>query len=181
MYNEYMSAEQKKILIGAVAVVVLLIVAGLVSRARMQKPSPAGIAPAPIQEAAGGDAPAAAFSKEVPKNIEITQPENRVVFQSGSGGEEALSEYEITASPAGYAPNRIVVREKDIVTLRLKSSGGRFDIYSPAMGFYLDSKDGETVHTRFRTLGSGTYLFECRDFCPAGKKVQGTMVVKPSE
>lgn len=122
-----------------------------------------------------------AFSPEVPENIKETPAEISEEIKEGAGAGTKLGVFTITASKKGYEPSVLVVTEGDTVGLKFTSLNGRLDIYSPYIGFYLSADEGGEDQLGFIAPTSGTYLFECRDFCPSGKTIQGQLVVKPKK
>jgi heme/copper-type cytochrome/quinol oxidase subunit 2 len=92
---------------------------------------------------------------------------------------EKLGVYIITASRSGYNPDKITITENTIVTLKLKSEGGKFDLFIPNLSNYVVADEEETNDISFRISETGTYRFECRDFCPSDGKIFGQLIVKP--
>lgn len=128
---------------------------------------------------AGAEAPAA-YSPEVPKGAVETKPQSEILVQSPAGEVRgAIGTYAITASARGYEPSELAVPLGNAVTVELTAQGGSYDLYSESAGFYVSAPDGGKGTVSFTPSVPGTFLFECRDLCPPGGKISGTLVVLP--
>lgn len=113
------------------------------------------------------------------KAPEITPPavELKVAPTSQIPEGTTLNSYSITASLIGYNPNEIVVKEKTIINIQLVSKDGEYDIYFPDFDFYVRAQKNTTKETSFKSPEAGSYVFECRDFCPVTGKIKGRLTV----
>ncbi|MFH1193307.1 MAG: hypothetical protein V1656_03280 [Candidatus Jorgensenbacteria bacterium] len=120
------------------------------------------------------------FSPDVPKGAVETKPKSETPMVGQEGENQGrLGTYEVTASPGGYAPSSLTIRQGDIVELTFFSTGGDFDFFIPALSVHLSAPSGGKMTASFRSTASGTFLFECRDACPAGKTISGQLIVLP--
>lgn len=121
------------------------------------------------------------YTKEVDRRAEETKPEEVIEVVANPERDESLGGYTITASRSGYSPNVLTVVQGNIVRLTLKSEGSDYDLFVPAMSVYLSAPEGGEKQTSFRVSQSGTFRFECRDFCPSSGKIYGQLIVKPRD
>lgn len=117
------------------------------------------------------------YTAETPKDSAPTKPTETIMLENGNGNQQGI--FAITASASGYTPASITVKSGDIITFQLTAQGADYDMFSSSMGFYLSAKKGTTEEIGFKTSLPGTFLFECRDNCPLGGKIQGTIIVLP--
>jgi len=118
------------------------------------------------------------FSDEVEENVEETKPE-RVTEKEDSETGEKEGGYKVVGSSSGYSPEVLAVEENTIISLEFMAEGGKYDFFVPSLGTYLVAEEGERDQLSFRVPGTGTYRFECRDYCPSSGKIYGKLVVKP--
>ncbi len=117
------------------------------------------------------------FNPEVPENAEPTPPVAEA--PAAQGAEEKWRRLEITMSSAGFEPNEITVNKGDVVQIRLTAQGGDYDIQIPYTGHYAKVSNGETKEISLGVNTVGKYTFSCRDYCPAGKVISGSLIVLP--
>ena len=118
-----------------------------------------------------------AFTSEVPQDAVLTTPKVDIAPEPGETKRQGY--YDIRATEDGYLPNVITVGQGNIVTLNFASVDAQYDMFSGSFGFYVTAGKGGTKENRFKAGTVGTVLFECRDYCPSGKKIQGQMIVIP--
>jgi len=117
------------------------------------------------------------FAPEVPKAAPETKPQTEAPAAPGSSNK--FNSYAITISASGFNPDMISVKKGTTVQLKLKAQGGTYDASIPYLGLYQKINPGEEKMITVTINTPGTYLIECRDFCPAGKKIKGELVVIP--
>lgn len=178
-----MSKKQKVFVMIAFTFVVIFIIAGFFQKQKTnkkyEKPASAGDQKNLTENPQDIIPPGSVFVKDVPKNAVETKPVEEIKLEGASRQGESLGIYSISANSNGYTPQSLIIQENVIITLGLTSIDGDYDIYSPGIGFYAYAPKGTTVQTSFRTIETGSYLFQCRDHCPHGKIIKGVMVVKP--
>ncbi len=121
--------------------------------------------------------PQGSYSPEVPKNATATPP--AIQAPAAPNVPQTLGIYTMTVAANGFEPASITVKNKNLVTINLTAMGGDYDFSMPYTGLYTLVKKGETKQVSFQTTGTGTFVFECRDYCPKSGKIQGTVVVIP--
>lgn len=173
-----MSKKQVIILVVAGVIVVVGIIFGILGRQggiftpadKGEKQSGEGRAPL-------GDAEVPLFTTEVPKDAKPTAPQAEA--PATPGATEKLGIFEMRVSSNGFEPNSITVNKGDVVQIRLTAQGGDYDFTVPYGGLYTEVKEGETKQITFGATSVGTFSFMCRDFCPAGKTITGSIIVLP--
>jgi cytochrome c oxidase subunit 2 len=91
----------------------------------------------------------------------------------------AAQRFEVTASRYRFEPDRIEVRQGDLVELVLRSAdtdhGLAIKAYSVKVAI---PKGGEPVGVCFVANRPGTFPFECSEYCGSGhKRMRGQLVV----
>jgi plastocyanin len=171
-----MTKREKIIVIIAITFLVLIVVIGIYFKL-WRAPQPVEQPINKLPDSASKELIENKYTQEVPKAAQPTKPTETIVLENGNGNQQGI--FAITASASGYAPSSVTVKKGDIVTFQFTASGADYDMFSPTMGFHVTAKKGETKEIGFKTTVSGTFLFECRDFCPVTGKIQGTIVVLP--
>ncbi len=121
------------------------------------------------------------FTEEVDRRAEETEADEVIDVVTDSEKDEKLGGYTITASRSGYSPDVLTVVQGNIVRLTLKAEDAKYDLVIPAMSVRLSAPEGEKKQTSFRVPQSGTFRFECQDFCPSGGPIYGQLIVKPRD
>jgi cytochrome c oxidase subunit 2 len=87
--------------------------------------------------------------------------------------------FEVTASRYKFEPNRIEVRQGDVVDLVLRSADTDHGVAIKAYGVKVAiPKGGETVGVSFVASRAGTFPIECSEYCGSGhKQMKGELVV----
>jgi plastocyanin len=117
------------------------------------------------------------FNPEIPdEDIELTEPKSEA--KAAPGSEASLRTFEMTATKDGFDPEEIVVNQGDTVHIDLITDGVSYDIFLPDTGHYQIIEEGDEKVLEFQALSSGTYTYLCRDICPGGKEIKGSLVIK---
>ncbi len=117
------------------------------------------------------------FTPQLPQDTKPTIPQ--ISAPAAPGRDEKVGIFEMKVSAAGFEPNSITVSKDDIVQIRLTAEGGDYDFSMPYNGLYTKVSNGETQQISFGVNTAGTYGFTCRDFCPPGKIISGSIIVLP--
>jgi cytochrome c oxidase subunit II len=96
-----------------------------------------------------------------------------------SSAVQATSRIEVTASRYRFEPERLEVRQGDVVELVLRSAdtdhGFAIKAYAVKVAI---PKGGETVGVSFVASRPGTFPIECSEYCGSGhKRMKGELVV----
>lgn len=121
--------------------------------------------------------PEVPYVSEVPANATLTVPVHEA--PAAPNVPQTLGIFSMTVSENGFNPDSITVKNGNLVQINLTAKGGDFDFSMPYTGLYTAVGNNETKQISFQTTGTGTFVFECRDHCPSGKKIQGTVIVIP--
>lgn len=171
-------SRKQVITLAAVGVgIALLIVWGLLARQGAipglpgagEKEEAATSTPSPLDETG--------YMSEVPADAVITPPAIEAPVSPGSAASAKI--FSVSISRNSYEPSTITVNRGDNVDLRLTATDGDYDWSLPAVGYYQAMKRGEMKRVVFDAALAGTFRFECRDFCPAGKTISGQLIVLP--
>ncbi|MEX1014310.1 MAG: cupredoxin domain-containing protein [Candidatus Paceibacterota bacterium] len=113
------------------------------------------------------------------KDIELTEPDRQI--RAARNIEAQIRTFNVIVSSSGYSLEEIVVNQGDTVDIRLTSPEGNYDIEIPDYGLYQNIPQGESRILNFQTTNPGEFIFQCRDNCPDGNKINGRLIVKPIE
>ncbi len=116
------------------------------------------------------------YSGEVPKNAELSIPLETAAV---GDGKSELGFFTLKASKSGFVPSTITVKKGNLIQFDFASEDGDYDFFIPANSVYHLVKEGETKKILMQLVDSGTFVFECRDFCPAAGKISGQLIVLP--
>lgn len=116
------------------------------------------------------------FVPSVPENIIETTPV--VEAPAAPGSTAKFGGYEIEIRNTGFIPPQLVVKKGDVVQIKVTASDGKYDFVIPYLEMSLVINQGETRPMTFRADSVGTFVFECKDFCPSGGPLRGAIVVK---
>jgi len=118
------------------------------------------------------------YTPEVPKDAKVTKATVEAPA-SPNNPNEKLRIFDLAVSVNGYQPDNFTINKGDTVQIRMKAVDGDYDFSLPWGGLYQSAKKDETKSIAFGATTPGTYIFQCRDHCPAGKIIKGTIVVLP--
>jgi heme/copper-type cytochrome/quinol oxidase subunit 2 len=120
------------------------------------------------------------FSPEVSKDAKLSEPKNEAPASANPQLQTKARFFDVKVSKDGFSPQTITVNRGDTVYLDLSALDRDYDLDIPYLGAYFSVvKKGETRHLPFDVPQSGTFVFQCRDFCPPGGKIQGQLIVLP--
>ncbi|MFA6407715.1 MAG: hypothetical protein WCV80_03360 [Candidatus Paceibacterota bacterium] len=175
-----MTRKQILILAGLVLFVALVSIFGINSKKNTKQNEPSTVVASTTIKDVFSPVSTSTFTSEIPKDAVETKPkyEAPVVGKKGEN-QGSLGIFELTASESGYEPSVLTIVKGNVVELTFFSKGGNFDFFVPDLGVYLSAFSGEKKTSSFRSGATGTFRFECRDFCPQGKKIEGMLIVLP--
>ncbi len=168
-----MTRNQILIIVGLVVFLLIVVVIGMWNNKNVQT------APGTMTGTGGvGEVPTATtsmtYTPEVPKNAVVTAPAASAPAAPDSSAE--LGIFNISIDKTGFHPSSLVVKSGNVVQIKATSLDGDYDFYIPKNAMYQMIKKGETKPLMFTANMVGTFLFECRDYCPGGKQIQGTLI-----
>lgn len=167
-----MTRNQILIIVGLIVFLLIVVAIGVWSNRNVQT------APGTMTGAGGvGELPAAtstAYTPEVPKNAVATVPTASAPAAPDSSAE--LGIFNVSIDKTGFHPSSLVVKNGNVVQIKATSLDGDYDFYIPKKEMYQMIKKGETKPLMFTANMVGTFLFECRDYCPGGQQIQGTLI-----
>jgi len=121
------------------------------------------------------------YSPEVPKDVVTTTVSKAEAPASSNPAlNTKMRFYDMRATSKGFTPSNIAVNKGDTVQIDFTAADGDYDLNFPYLGAYFSTvKKGETKKLPFDTSLPGTFIFECKNSCPASGRIQGTLVVLP--
>ncbi len=121
------------------------------------------------------------YSPEIPKDVVTTTVGKAEAPASGNPSlDTKMRFYDMKATVRGFSPSNIAVNKGDTVEIDFTAVDGAYDLDFPYLGAYFSTvKKGEMKKFPFDTSIPGTFIFECRNSCPPGGKIQGTLIVLP--
>jgi heme/copper-type cytochrome/quinol oxidase subunit 2 len=173
LYNIYMTKKEIITLVILVLVVIALVVFGIMTKSDENKPS-GDVENVDVK--ATTTIPESGYSSEVPENIEITTPKIEAPL-GGNNNNATIGLFEMSVSKDGFSPSQLAVKNGNVVQINLTAVDGNYDWELPWFGLYYSISKGETKNISFQATSPGTLDFYCRDFCPAGGKIAGKIII----
>ncbi len=183
--SEIAMNKRQNIIVGVLVVVVVLVIAlgmqfgdeeggGIFQRG---EGTPADESAKPTYE---GRPLEEVYESEVPRGATVQDEDAKFVVPASPNPalDTKARRFDIKATKDGFEPDEIVVNQWDRVELDFTAVDGKYDLSIPYLGsYFFPAKQGETKLFTFTVPTSGTFTFECRDYCPAGSIIKGTLVV----
>lgn len=121
------------------------------------------------------------YTPEIPEGVTTTTPaKSEAPASSNPQLDTKIRFFDLKATSGGFAPNSIVVKKGDGLNVDFTAVDGDYDLDIPYLGAYFSKVSrGTTKNLPFDTSLTGTFIWECRDFCPRSGKIQGTLIVLP--
>lgn len=107
--------------------------------------------------------------------VDVAKPKD-VIILNGPANSVAIRFFEIKGENGKYIPNKIIVNDNDIVTIKFYAIDSDYDIFFPDFGSYLEAKKGEEKQIQFQAVGVGEYNFVCKN-CKESAAMVGTFIV----
>lgn len=117
------------------------------------------------------------YTSEVPKGAVETKPQKEAPAAPNVTAKLGL--YELSMTRSGFSPASVTVKKGNLATISITAVDADYDVKIPYMEMWVTIKKGEKKSLSFQTNTSGTFLFECDTLCPAGGRVQGSLIVLP--
>ncbi len=175
-----MNRKQVLVLVALVVFVALGVLAGILARG---KKIPGGIISYSTnpKEGDGASTSQTYYSPEVPSNATLTPTKNEAPASTNSELNSKARFFNMMASHGGFSPSTITVNKGDTVYIDFTATDGAYDLDIPYLGAYFSKVDqGKTKRLPFDIPSiSGTFVFQCRDHCPLGGAIRGSLVVLP--
>jgi heme/copper-type cytochrome/quinol oxidase subunit 2 len=122
------------------------------------------------------------FSPVIPQGATLTPPKAEAPASANPSLDTKIRTFNLKATRDGFVPKSITVNSGDTVVVDFTAADGDYDLDIPYLGAYFKMvKQGTMTHLPFDTNLAGTFNFLCRDFCPAGKVIQGQLIVLPKK
>lgn len=120
------------------------------------------------------------YSPSFPKEAVLT-PTKKEAPASANGGLDTKSRFfDLSATRSGFSPEIITVKAGDTVYIDFVAIDEDYDLDIPYLGNYFTRVEkGKTKQLPFDVRTSGTFVFQCRDYCPSSGPIKGSLVVLP--
>lgn len=173
--------RRQKIVLAVTAVFLISIVAtGFLFRAQTQKEQEKISAEKAAEKKTASVPPPGgppAYTPEVPKGMVESKPQEVAPVV---GTENKHGTFKIQIINGRFEPSSLAVKKGDVVSFEFIPAAVPYDFYIPAYGAYKATLPADKEsRLDFRASDSGTFLFECRDYCPADRKITGQFVILP--
>lgn len=172
------SRKEIIVIVAALVLLLLLVLAGVYYRSWSQRriPSPSEETMTLPSESAK-ELERNKYTPQIPNGAVETKPVTEAPAAPGVAAK--LGTYDIQMSRDGFDPASVTVKKGNLATIYITAVDGNYDVRIPYMEMWITLKQGEKKPISFQTTREGTFLFECDKQCPAGGKVQGTLIVLP--
>lgn len=164
-----------------VAAVILAVVVWYFSFSRSM-PNPATVFSGNATDTYQGYKVSDIYSADVPSNAKPTEAASVVAATPNPSLPIKNRTYNMSASASGFNPSSITVNAFDTITLEFTAVDGAYDFSIPYLGAYFyPIQKGQTKELILTAAGTGTFTFECKDYCPSSGPIKGTLTVIPQK
>jgi len=176
-----MTKKQTVTLVVLAVFILLGVIAGII--ARKEKSPGGGVAGLP-QEGEGETAKTVPFADyydpDIPEGATLTPTKNEAPASSNSELDSKSRFLNLSATEKGFLPEMITVRKGDTIYVDFTATDGSYDLDIPYLGTYFRKiEKGETKRLPFDVRTAGSFVFQCRDYCPRGGSIRGSLIVLP--
>ncbi|MDP3975044.1 MAG: cupredoxin domain-containing protein [Candidatus Jorgensenbacteria bacterium] len=120
------------------------------------------------------------FTPEVPVGATPTVPKNEAPASANVELDTKIKFFDMRAARGGFVPSSITVNKGDSLSVDFTATDGDYDLDIPYLGAYFSVvREGTTRKLPFDTSLPGTFTFQCRDYCPSGGVIRGSLIVLP--
>ncbi len=145
-----------------------------------EKPGAVGTAPAGNGTPSSEQAKIAqTYSPNIPAGATPSVAKAEAPANSNPNSDAKIKFFDLQATKSGFSIPQIVVTQNDSLSVNFTAVDGDYDLDIPYLGAYFSVvKKGETKKFPIDTSTVGTFVMECRDYCPSGQ-IKGSLVVLP--
>ena len=118
------------------------------------------------------------------ETMQVTKPVE-VITEKGTSTQAktqgSINSFKIKAERGTFSPSELVFEKGQRVQIEFVAVDGDYDLdIAPPIGAYVTAKKGQSSTFGFDAgkNNSGVYTFSCRNYCPEGREMKGTIVVK---
>ncbi|MGC9611145.1 MAG: hypothetical protein ABSE68_02930 [Minisyncoccia bacterium] len=120
------------------------------------------------------------YSSDIPKGAALSVPINSAPANSNPGSAAEIKFFDLRATRNGFSVPMLVVSQRDSLSVNFTAVDGDYDLDIPYLGAYFSVvKKGETKKLPIDTSTAGTFIMECRDYCPSSGQIKSSLVVLP--
>lgn len=177
-----MSKKQIVVLISLGLFVVVVVIVGIISKGRyFVSLGPSGEVGEPedvfSKEITGSNE---LFTPAVPENAKLSEPKLEAPASANPSLETKQRFFDLKATKDGFEPPSFTVNKGDTIQIDFTAVDADYDLDIPYLGVYFKVvKKGEGRRLPFSASTPGTFLFQCRDYCPASGPIKGQLIVLP--
>jgi len=159
-------------------VVIVLVILGIYYGTK--SPSGDEITRVGQQNSTSSTNPQAEFSG-ITKGDEKKAPTTPVAVLKSDKSKTEIRSYEVKIEKGVFTPQELVIEAGGRVQVGMVAVDADYDVsFATPLGTYLKIKKGEAGVFGFDATKDkiGVYTFACKDFCPQGGNMEGTLIVK---
>ncbi len=157
-----------------VVIVAAVVVFGLIQKQGRPPGGPTGPAGGPPSFGELG------YKSEIPKDATLTPPKLEAPASANPDLQTKIRFFDLKATRNGFEPESFVVNRGDAVQFDFTAVDNDYDLGFPYLGAYFNViRQGEMRRLPFDVSLPGTFIFQCRDYCPSGKIIKGQLIVLP--
>jgi len=175
-----MTEKQRNIIIVFGVVVLIGIILGIIFGGGQSI-----IGPGQNSSSTGGTTPApkpVGYVPTTPQGATLTDPKNEAPASPNVQSGTMARFFDLRVSASGFNPSTFTVNKGDTIHLNLMPTDGNYDFEIPYLPFYTSVVSmGQTRALIFDTATQGTFEFHCRDSCPRGGVIKGSLIVLPKK
>lgn len=178
-----MTKKQIIIIAALVIFVFVVVIAGFLTK-RFVPNQPNSSMPSVVQKIFKSNATGTnqIYSSQIPAGATLSNPVNAAPASSNPDLTSQIKTFNLQATASGFDPSSITVNQGDSLKINFTSVGADYDLNIPYLGVYFPVvKRGQTRILPFDTSAPGTFVFECRDYCPSSGKIQGALIILPKK
>ena len=177
-----MSKKQIVILVSLGLFVVAAVVAGLISKGRYFVSTGPSDGASGLEDVFAKKVPGSNgfYTPAVPENAELSKPKLEAPASANSSLDTKMRFFDLRATKGGFEPSSFTVNKGDTLQVDFTAIDADYDLDIPHLGAYFKVvKRGESRRLPFSASAPGTFIFQCRDYCPAGGPIKGQLIVLP--
>ena len=175
-----MTKRQVAVLIILIVFVLLGVAAGIIAK---QKKLPGVGVVGTGSESESNPLPASFdeyYTPAVPREATLTPTKNEAPASPNKELNSKARFFDLKADRDGFSPEIITVNRGDTVYVDFTAVDGVYDLDIPYLGAYFTKvEEGKTKRLPFDARTFGTFVFQCRDYCPRGGPIKGSLIVLP--
>ncbi len=120
------------------------------------------------------------YTPNIPAGATPSVAKAEAPANSNPNSDAKIKFFDLRATKSGFSISQIVVTQNDSLSVNFTAVDGDYDLDIPYLGAYFSVvKKGETKKFPIDTSTVGTFVMECRTYCPSSGQIKGSLVVLP--